>query len=108
MQTTIVEAKAEQGMTLLNAIRTKYPGYHPILAMADIAHEQDASPDLKFNCHKTIAKYILPELKSVEVNMRTEQERRVTVSLFDEPQMIQDAEIIGETIIEAEVLQVAY
>ena len=53
---------------VLAMIQAKYPGYHPLMSIAEIAHNPDPNIDweLRFNCHKAIAKYIEPELKSVQ------------------------------------------
>lgn len=98
MFAVIENGKMDQGNALLSLLRAKHPEYHPIMAIANIAHDIDASLDLQFNCHKTIAKYILPELKSVEVNLKTAESRRVTVSLFDND-IIQEAELIEDTVV---------
>lgn len=80
MSTLIV---AGQPNMLLNMIRSKYPNYHPLLAIADIAHECGDDRKLEFECHKTIAKYIEPELKSLEVRQPPDPSRGIKVSLFD-------------------------
>lgn len=68
---------------LLGLIQRHYPGYHPLIAITHIAHNQDADLRLQYDCHKTIAKYIEPELKSLEVKAEINGARRVKVSLFE-------------------------
>lgn len=47
-------------------LQKSYPNYHPVMAMAKLAHAtQDERVEL--DCHKSIAKYVEPELKSMEV-----------------------------------------
>lgn len=75
---------AAQESPVLAMIRTAYPGYHPLMSIAKIAHDERADIGLQFAAHKTIAKYVLPELKSVEMTMNEKPQQRVTVSLFDE------------------------
>lgn len=75
---------------LLASIREHYPGYHPLLSIAHLAHNPETDYRLQFDCHKTIAKYIEPELKSLEVKGHIQETRRVTVSLFGE----EEAEIL--------------
>lgn len=77
-------ASTAKGSLLLAEIRRKYPNYHPIMAMVDIAHDTNASLELQFNCHKTVAKYIEPELKSIEVKGEIRETKQVRVTLFDE------------------------
>jgi len=48
---------------------------------------------LQFECHKTIVKYIEPELKSVEVKSDVKEDKTVRVSLFD----VEDANVLSET-----------
>lgn len=70
------------GDKMLAMIRAKYPEYHPVMAVADLAHKtQDEKVELA--CHQTIAKYVIPELKSIQIDAKVEQHRRVTVELFD-------------------------
>ena len=69
---------------MLALIRTQYPDYHPIIAIAKMAHDDDIEdPRIKLDCHKTILKHVSPELKSVEAKVEVKDHRRVTVSLFD-------------------------
>ncbi|MCZ2112264.1 MAG: hypothetical protein LC131_00220 [Anaerolineae bacterium] len=68
---------------LLSLIQSHYPGYHPLIAIAHIAHNDDAELRLQYDCHRTIAKYIEPELKSLEVKAEINGARRVQVSLFE-------------------------
>lgn len=70
---------------LLGMIQKEFPSYHPLVSMARIAHHGDADLKLQFECHKTIAKYVEPELKSIEVKGEITGRHRVSVSLF-EPQ----------------------
>ena len=79
---------------VLDAIRRFYPDYHPLVSIAHIAHDQMSDPRLKFDCHRVIAKYVEPELKSLEVRGSFTETRRVSVSLFDE------SEIIDATLVE--------
>jgi hypothetical protein len=51
---------------LLGMLQAKFPNYHPVIAMAELAHGEDVDNGIKLNCHKEIAKYIEPQLKSVE------------------------------------------
>jgi len=62
------ESKNEvQSKKILDLIRVKYPNYHPLLSLAEIAHDNDANLKLKAECHTTIARYTESQLKSMEV-----------------------------------------
>ena len=56
-----------QGQRLLEMIQEVYPNYHPLLAMAEVAHSEESDIQLRFAAHKEIASYIEPKLKTVEV-----------------------------------------
>lgn len=73
---------------VLDAIRRHYPEYHPLVSIAHIAHDVQSDPRLKFDCHRVIAKYVEPELKSLEVKGTFTEMRRVSVSLFDESEIL--------------------
>lgn len=83
----------ESKSQVLNSIRRFYPDYHPLVAIAHIAHDAVSDPRLKFDCHRVIAKYVEPELKSLEVRGTFTETRRVSVSLFDESE-ITDAVLV--------------
>lgn len=85
----IFDARSQRGSMLLAEIRKKYPNYHPVIAMVDIAHDEDASLELQYNCHKTVAKYIEPELKNVEVKQDLRTLTTVRVSMFDEAEVVE-------------------
>ena len=74
---------------LLGMVQKEFPSYHPLISIARIAHHGDADLKLQFECHKTIAKYLEPELKSVEVKGDIREEKVVRVSLFD----VEDVEV---------------
>lgn len=86
---------------VLSAIQQFYPDYHPLVAIAHIAHKQDVDPRLEFDCHRVIAKYVEPELKSLEVKGTITDARRVSVSLFD------DSDVVDVEIVQPKQLQVS-
>lgn len=88
---------------VLDAIRQFYPDYHPLVSIAHIAHDVVSDPRLKFDCHRVIAKYVEPELKSLEVRGSFTETRRVSVSLFDESEivdavMVEPARLVDQAI----------
>jgi len=99
------------GNPVLQAIQQDYPGYHPLLAIAQLVHSDYANPALcygekqspleclkfQLECHKTLAKFVQPELKSIEIRTQ-ESMPHVKVSLFDlDESDIVDADIIMES-----------
>ena len=71
------------GDKMLAMIRARYPEYHPVMAVADLAHSSE-DEKIQLACHQTVAKYVVPELKSIQIEARMETHRRVTVELFQE------------------------
>jgi len=67
---------------LLDMIQEKFPDYHPLLAMVEIANNEEivvmvtkkgldievnaVTEDTKFQAHKEVCKYIVPQLKAIE------------------------------------------
>jgi hypothetical protein len=51
---------------LIERLNEKHPNYDPAIALAELA--QDASVDLsvRLDCHKTLASYLYPKMRSVE------------------------------------------
>lgn len=80
------------GERLLAMIQQRHPNYHPIVAIADLAHDQNvkADPRLELECHKAILPYIESKLANIEQKINLTETRRVVVSLFE------DAEIVEE------------
>lgn len=56
------------GDQLLEMIQEKYPDYHPLMAVADIANQDDSTIGQKMEASKTVLKYTLPELKSIDIS----------------------------------------
>ena len=52
---------------LIKLLQSRYPGYHPVMEMADIANDKDNPVELRANMHKEIAMYVEPKRKSVEI-----------------------------------------
>ncbi len=54
--------------TLLARLDAKFPGWHPIIQMAEIANDDSQTIDLRFNAAKEVAKYVTPQLKAIELS----------------------------------------
>ena len=93
-----IEEQGAAGDRMLALIQTRFPGYHPLLAIAALAHADKTKEDprLELECHKTLVKYVTPELKSVEVKAELNSTRRVIVSMFDgSPVDMEEARVIS-------------
>ena len=81
---------------VLSLLQSKFPGYHPIVAMAEMAHRADVDPAIEFQCHKELAKYVAPTLKSTEVHTTSDDLPTVKVVMFDQAKLdAEDAEIVN-------------
>jgi hypothetical protein len=45
----------------------RWPDYHPVMAMAEIANDPAVDLDTRFAAHKEVAQYVEPKRKAVEV-----------------------------------------
>jgi hypothetical protein len=52
---------------LLRLLQEKYPGYHPVLSMAEIANNPDNDVTLRAQMHKEVARYVEPLLQAVSI-----------------------------------------
>lgn len=87
--TSVIRIKGPSEMAL-ELIQREYRDYHPLVALARLAHSKDAEEDPKFalEVHKTILPYVVPKLSSVEVKASVDpDDRRVVVSLFEQMQL---------------------
>jgi len=73
-----------RGDKLLKLIQHRYPGYHPIMSLADIALDESNSASLRYLCHKSIIRYIEPEVKAVEAEVEERPNNYVRVRYFDD------------------------
>jgi len=74
----MISRDLKQGDRILALLQEDYPEYHPLMGLAKIAHTTD-DDRLKFDCHKTLAGFIEPTLKAVEVSTAPRDSERLTV-----------------------------
>lgn len=70
---------------LLEMLAERYPGYHPVISMADIANNQKLDQNLRFQANKEVAKYISPQLKAMGITIIPENKPKNTFRLPDSP-----------------------
>ncbi len=75
---------------LLSLLHLRNPQYHPIISIHEISEIASEVGDLKlaFECHRTMLKYIEPELKSVDVKVTNPADNAIRVTLFDEVESV--------------------
>jgi hypothetical protein len=52
---------------LLDILSSKWPDYHPVVAMAALANDETVEIELRFQAHKEVAQYVAPKRKAIEV-----------------------------------------
>ena len=51
---------------LIALLKSKYPKWDPVIAMAEIANKQGQDPMLQLQAAKEVAQYIYPKRKAIE------------------------------------------
>lgn len=84
MTTSVVRIQ-DASQVALSLVQREFPNYHPLIALARMAHSADvrADPKLELDVHKTILPYVTPRLSAIQVEQEVKEERRVIVSLFE-------------------------
>jgi len=70
--------------TLIEMLEEKYSGYNPVMAMAEIANNKKINIILRFQANKEVAKYVSPQLKAVQMDLKdiTEPPRITAIEFF--------------------------
>jgi hypothetical protein len=74
----MMPARLKQGDKVLNLLQEKYPNYHPLIGVAKIAHSTNDAR-LEFDCHKTLAEFVEPKLKSIETHQNFSEDSELKV-----------------------------
>lgn len=91
---------------LLALVQRTYPNYHPVLALATLAHVSE-DETVQFNCHKVVAQYVVQVDRFVEVKSEVKQTRRVVVELFGAEQQPALKQIDGTEVLDAPTVSTA-
>ena len=51
---------------LLAKLEDSFPTYDPLLALVEIAQDTETDLSMRVDCHKTLASYIYPKMRTVE------------------------------------------
>ncbi len=65
---------------LNDMIAERYPGYHPVLALAGIANDSENDIHIRLQANKEVAKYICPQLKAIDITSDIDQGSFLNVS----------------------------
>ena len=52
----------------------RFPDYDPVVALAEIAQDKETPLDLRVRCHESVAKYVHPQLRAVDVRSTRDPE----------------------------------
>ena len=67
-QTSTAVTKNKKGRAaILEKIEGLFPDYDPVVAIAGIAQDPSVPLSVRLECHKDVAKYLIPQVKSVEI-----------------------------------------
>jgi len=64
--------KASQALLELVREAVGDKDYHPVVAMAMVAVDEDVEPSLRFQANKEVAQYCAPKLKAIEHSVSDE------------------------------------
>lgn len=53
--------------TLREKVNDAVPGYDPIVAIAEIANDPSTPVAVRLDCHRDVARYMVPQVKAVEI-----------------------------------------
>jgi hypothetical protein len=53
-------------VALLEKLATAFPEYDPLLALAELAQDDEVDLSVRLDCHKTLATYLYPKMRSVD------------------------------------------
>lgn len=69
----------KKSQALIELIGSRFPSYHPVVALAEIANDPTNDISIRLQANKEVAKYVAPQLKAIEVRDSREEELRVVV-----------------------------
>lgn len=69
----------KKSLEIRDLVAEKYPGYHPVLALAEIATDPANEVSIRLQANKEVAKYVAPQLKAVEIKHKEDEEVRIIV-----------------------------
>lgn len=65
--------------SLLARLDAKFPDWHPVVQMAEIANDETLSVQDRFNAAKEVAKYVTPQLKAIDISQDSDKPFRLVV-----------------------------
>ena len=72
---------------LVQLIAERYPNYHPVLALVEIA-KTTTEVAIQVQANKEVAKYYCPQLKSIEIKEEASEITKIVVVRVDESKKV--------------------
>jgi hypothetical protein len=69
---------------LRDIVAERFPNYNPILSLIEIAQDTSNEVSLRLQANKEVAKYLMPQLKSVEIKEADTETKIIVVRYSDE------------------------
>ena len=67
----------------MQLLEDKYPGWHPVIQMADVANDKNEDNQTRFNAAKEVAQYVTPKLKAMEMSVKAQEIKRILLEDAD-------------------------
>ncbi len=67
---------------LVQLLADKFPDWHPVVAMAEMANDVSLAKDLRLTAMKEVSKYVAPQLKAIEHSGNIDTTETITVEIF--------------------------
>lgn len=74
----------KKSLEIRELVEERYPGYHPVLALAEIATDPTNEVTIRLQANKEVAKYLCPQLKSIEVKEDRGDEMKIVIVRTDD------------------------
>lgn len=86
------------GDQLLAMIQGEFPRYHPLIHVAHIAHDPEASTSIQLDACKVMLKYTTPDVRSIDVSHRIiDQEKdRLEIIAFGLEDLTDGRDVVDE------------
>ena len=82
---------------LLRILEERYPGWHPVAQLADIANNVENDLKTRMDAAKEVAQYVTPKLKAIEVHDTT------STGLADLLKQLSDAQELASSGVQADI-----
>jgi len=69
----------KKSLEIRELVAQRYPNYHPVLALAEIATDPANEVAIRLQANKEVAKYMAPQLKAIEIRDGKEDEVKIIV-----------------------------